>query len=63
MPSLQSSWEKLDEAEHRELVRGLLSPQLNQMFVTTKDIDAQIKQMSYTVSEGINMAFCSGFEA
>lgn len=62
MPSLQDSWEKLDEAEHRELVRGLLSPQLNQMFVTTKDIDAQIKQMSYTVSEGINMAFCSGFE-
>lgn len=60
MPSLQNSWEKLDEAEHRELVRGLLSPQLNQMFVTTKDIDAQIRQMSYTVSEGINMAFCSG---
>ena len=63
MPSLTDSWEKLDEAEHRELVRGLLSPQLNQMFVTTKDIDAQIKQMSYTVSEGINLAFCPGFEA
>lgn len=57
MSSLRHSWEKLDETEHRNMVRELLSPQLNQMFVTSKDIDAQIKQMSYTVSEGINMAF------
>ncbi|MCD8216864.1 MAG: GPR endopeptidase [Clostridiales bacterium] len=55
--SLEQSWNKLNEAEHRELVRELMAPQLNQMFVTSKDIDAQIKQMSYTVSEGINMAF------
>ncbi len=55
--SLEKSWKKLNEAEHRELVRELMAPQLNQMFVTSKDIDAQIKQMSYTVSEGINMAF------
>ncbi|MCD7980975.1 MAG: GPR endopeptidase [Clostridiales bacterium] len=46
------------EAEHREMSRPLLSPQLNRMFVTSKDIDAQIRQMSYIVSEGINMAFC-----
>ncbi|MCD8149962.1 MAG: GPR endopeptidase [Clostridiales bacterium] len=55
--SLEKSWDILNEAEHRELVRELMAPQLNQMFVTSKDIDAQIKQMSYTVSEGINMAF------
>ncbi|MCC8151012.1 MAG: GPR endopeptidase [Lachnospiraceae bacterium] len=55
--SLEKSWERLNEAEHRELVREMMAPQLNQMFVTSKDIDAQIKQMSYTVSEGINMAF------
>lgn len=60
--SLYRSWEKLDETEHRNMVRELLSPQLNQMFVTSKDIDAQIKQMSYIVSEGINMAFLQSRE-
>lgn len=62
MKSLQSSWETLDEMEHRSLIRELLSPQLNNMFVTPKDIDAAIKQMSYTVSEGINMAFLKKME-
>jgi spore protease len=55
---LKHSWDKLNEAEHKDLIRELLSPQLNNMFVTPKDIDAAIKQMSYTVSEGINIAFC-----
>ncbi|MCD8152169.1 MAG: GPR endopeptidase [Clostridiales bacterium] len=57
MSSLLSSWKKLDDVEHGTLVRELMPPRLNQMFVTSKDIDAQIKQMSYTVSEGINLAF------
>ena len=57
MKPLQKSWDRLDEVEHKTLIRELLSPQLNNMFVTPKDIDAAIKQMSYTVSEGINMAF------
>ena len=43
---------------HLNLVRELLSPQLNHMFVTPKDIDAEIKRMSYTISEAINLAFC-----
>lgn len=30
--------------------------ELNNMYVTSKDIDAVIKQVSYTVSEGINIA-------
>lgn len=55
---LKRSWGKLTEAEHRNLIRELLSPQLNHMFVTPKDIDAEIKRMSYTVSEAINQAFC-----
>ena len=57
MKSLQSSWDRLNEMEHKTLIRELLSPQLNNMFVTPKDIDAEIKQMSYTVSESINIAF------
>lgn len=55
---LKTSWSRLTEAEHRNLIRGLLSPQLNHMFVTPKDIDAEIKRMSYTISEAINLAFC-----
>ncbi len=35
---------------------GTLS-ELNNMYVTAKDIDATIKRLSYTVSEGLNMAF------
>lgn len=31
--------------------------QLNNMFVTNKDIDATIKRLSYTISEALNMTF------
>ena len=55
--ALNRSWKALDEAEQRELIRELLSPQLNNMFMTPKDIDAAIAQMSFTVAEGLNMAF------
>ena len=55
---LKTSWNRLTEAEHRNLIWELLSPQLNHMFVTPKDIDAEIKRMSYTISEAINLAFC-----
>ncbi len=47
----------LEEAEKYELIRELLSPNLNAMFVTPKDIDESVKRLSYTISEGINMAF------
>lgn len=50
--------EYLKDMPAEEYRPRLLSPQLNQMFVTSKDIDAQIRQLSYTVSEGINRAFC-----
>lgn len=44
-------------AEKYELVRELISPHLNGMFVTPKDIDEMVKQISYTISEGLNMLF------
>jgi spore protease len=55
--SLGSSLESLDDAEKYELIRELLSPSLNTMFVTPKDIDESIKRLSFTISEGINIAF------
>lgn len=47
---------ELDERERQELARELLSPQLNGLFVTPKNIDDSIKQLSFLISEGLNIA-------
>ena len=52
--------EKLNDAEKYELIRELLSPNLNAMFVTPKDIDESVKRLCYTISEGLNLAFAGG---
>ena len=44
-------------AEKYELIRELISPHLNGMFVTPKDVDETIKYLSFTISEGLNMTF------
>ena len=40
----------------QELARELLSPQLNGLFVTPKNIDDSIKNLSFLISEGLNIA-------
>lgn len=57
LEGIGKSISQLEEAEKYELIRELLSPNLNAMFVTPKDIDESVKRLSYTISEGINMAF------
>ena len=52
-----NSLSALEEAEKHELFRELLSPYLNAMFVTPKDIDESIRRISDTLSEGLNLAF------
>lgn len=47
-------------AEKYELVRELISPHLNGLFVTPKDIDDTIKRISYTLSEALNLLFSKG---
>lgn len=47
-------------AEKYELVKELISPHLNGMFVTPKDIDETVKRISYTISEALNMLFSQG---
>jgi len=42
--------------ERSQMIREMISPQLNTMFVTPKDIDETIKRISFTISEGLNMA-------
>ena len=40
----------LDQAEKHQMIRELISPHLNTMFVTPKDIDETVKYLSYTIS-------------
>lgn len=46
-----------NSAEKYELVKELISPHLNGMYVTPKDEDDLVKQISYTISEALNMLF------
>lgn len=56
LQSLSTGLNALNAMEKYELIRELLSPQLNTMFVTPKDIDESVKQLSITISEGLNIA-------
>lgn len=49
--------EELDSESQYELIRELLEPEFGPMFVTPQDIDERVKQLSFTVSEGIHRAF------
>lgn len=44
-----------NEAEKFQLIKELIAPNLNGMFVTPKNIDDTVKRVSYTISEGLNM--------
>ena len=57
LSTLSTGLNALNDMEKYELIRELLSPQLNTMFVTPKDIDESVKRLSYTLSEGLNIAF------
>lgn len=46
----------LDEAERDEFLGEMITPHLRSMYVTPKDVDETVKRLSYTLSEGINMA-------
>lgn len=58
MDAFEKLLEGIGEAERRECLgecRNALT-ELHNMYVTSKDIDAVIRRVSYTVSEGINLA-------
>lgn len=46
----------MNQAEKHQMIQELISPHLNTMFVTPKDIDETVKYLSYTISEGLNIA-------
>lgn len=49
--------EQVAETKERlQSIREKISPNLNTMFVTPKDIDETIRRVSFTISEGLNIA-------
>lgn len=52
---IASNKKELDDWRSKERFRAAFS-ELNNMYMTGKDIDAMIKRVSFTLSEGINMA-------
>ena len=46
--------------EKYELIKELIAPNLNGLFVTPKDIDDTIQRISYTISEALNILFANG---
>ncbi len=47
---------KFNEEERYQLACEMVTPYLEKMFVTPKDIDEAVKRISYTISEAINTA-------
>lgn len=47
----------LEETEQKEFLDEMIAPNLYSMFVTPKDVDETIRYLSFTISEGLNIAF------
>lgn len=48
--------EEMTDAEKYQFIRELLEPRFGPLFVTPKDVDDTIERLSFTISEGINIA-------
>ena len=57
LKSLRETLMQFQEQERQELIRELLEPDLGILYVTPKDVDETIRQLSITLSEGLNLAF------
>ena len=54
---LNQTMEEFEEEDKRQLNLELMDERLRKMYVTPKDIDASVEQISFTISEAINQAF------
>ena len=57
--SMANLLDTLEESEKKEFLEEMIAPALYSMFVTPKDVDETVKRLSFTISEGLNMAFAS----
>lgn len=54
---LSQTIEEFEEGDKRQLILELMDERLRKMYVTPKDVDASVEQISFTISEAINKAF------
>lgn len=59
LKSMGNTLRMFSAVEKHDLIRELIAPHLNGMFVTPKDIDETIKMLGFTISEALNMAFAT----
>jgi spore protease len=57
LKEIGGSLKTFDSNEKYQLIKEIISPHLNGMFVTPKDIDETVKMLGFTISEGLNIAF------
>ena len=60
LKSVGETLRSYNEAEKQELIRELIAPHLNGMYMTPKNIDDTIKRVSFTISEALNILFSEG---
>ena len=60
LKSVGETLRSYNEAEKQELIRELIAPHLNGMYMTPKNIDDTIKWVSFTISEALNILFSEG---
>lgn len=58
LKSVGETLRSYNRGEKYELVKELIAPHLNGMFVTPKDVDEMIHQISHTIAEALNL-LCS----
>ena len=56
MENLVNVLDDSNRGEKFQMIREMIPSHLNPMFVTPKDIDETVKRLSYTISEGLNIA-------
>lgn len=59
LKSMGNTLRMFNATEKHELVRELIAPHLNGMFVTPKDMDETVKMLGFTISEALNIAFAT----
>lgn len=60
LKSVGETLRSYNKAEKQELIRELIAPHLNGMYMTPKNIDDTIKRVSFTISEALNILFSEG---
>lgn len=60
LKSVGETLRSYNDAEKQELIRELIAPHLNGMYMTPKNIDDTIKRVSFTISETLNILFSEG---